>query len=172
MERKGGRASSLHRTWILEKGSRQNPGPLSFQQVTSAVARAPQRYAAQSEHIDGKATGSLAVSRPRTFAAAANNPSNCGRVQKLSPHGVELYRECLAKDKVTPGLRMWFDKRKGDYFYLSAFWVGSDERTGVGHYDEAPAVDNVDVVQQPPDFPKATPQPIVFDARMRILIAV
>lgn len=91
------------------------------------------------------------------------NPSLYSRYlsQSLSPTAVEMYSRCLELDnKERPGLRIWFNRKEGDYISLNAAWVGAEEH-GIGEYNQEPITDNLTVIQKPKDWPKGKTQQIL-----------
>ena len=71
--------------------------------------------------------------------------------QQLPPTAAKMHFDCLTLDKTTPGLRIWFGRKEGDYVFLNAFWVGDDPRQAVGKLVGAPVVRDAELVEKLPD---------------------
>jgi hypothetical protein len=81
--------------------------------------------------------------------------------QTLNGKALDLYVQCLEKDKEKPGLALWFQSRDGDYFTFRAFWVGNDAGQGTAQYDAAPFVDGGAIISKPVSWIKAKTEDIV-----------
>jgi hypothetical protein len=81
--------------------------------------------------------------------------------RQLSPRAAQMYSDCLEKDKERPGLRLWFSKQEGEFFFLKAFWVGGVEVDGIGRYDDEPVLEQLTLVRKPGVWPKGKTQEIL-----------
>ena len=59
------------------------------------------------------------------------------------------YIDCLKKDKKEPGLRLWIQRREGDYFIIGGFWVGADPNVLEGKDDAPTSFDSVKLIGEP-----------------------
>jgi hypothetical protein len=74
--------------------------------------------------------------------------------QKLSPIGAEAYAKCLEQDRSSPGLRVWFSRVEGPFFFLKAFWVGRDTGQGVGTLEDNPIIRGFEALNIPDEWVK------------------
>ena len=81
--------------------------------------------------------------------------------QTLNGKALDLYVECLERDKEKPGLALWLQSRDGDYFTFRAFWVGNDAGQGTAQYDATPFVDGGVIISKPESWIKAKTEEIV-----------
>jgi hypothetical protein len=81
--------------------------------------------------------------------------------QSLSPRAQDSYVQCLEKDKSSPGLALWLQRRDGDYFTFRAYWIGSDTGVPAAKYDSEPLVDGGAVISKPTAWLKAKTEEIV-----------
>jgi hypothetical protein len=80
----------------------------------------------------------------------------------LSQHIVpKAYLFCLEQDREMPGLRLWLNRREGDFLLFKALWVGNDTTLSSATYDSEPLVDGGTLVSKPSSWPKAQVQEIV-----------
>src|SRR6266446_1873067 len=65
--------------------------------------------------------------------------------QTVSGKALDDYVQCLEKekDKNVPGLRLWIQKREGEYFTIRGFWIGANPNTPEAKYDAPPIFDGV-----------------------------
>jgi hypothetical protein len=81
--------------------------------------------------------------------------------QRLSPDASIMYSKCL-ESLQSPGLRIWLEKKEGNFIILNATWVGGDETKGLGEYDKEPVVREAEIVEKPDTWPKGKRQQIVL----------
>ncbi len=82
--------------------------------------------------------------------------------QTISANVVKLYSDCLTKNnRNTPGLYVWLDSRKGDFFNFSGFWVGSDTNVPSAEYTEAPTIKGAEFIDKPDAWPRGVARDIV-----------
>jgi len=113
--------------------------------------------------ISGSKTFQEAQDRARAIAQATKFDYRSSYAtnyfsQHLAPAG---YLECLEKDKVAPGLRLWLNRREGDFLFFGAFWVGSDSSVATAEYDVKPLVDGGKIISSPPSWTKGKTEELV-----------
>ncbi|MBY5439328.1 hypothetical protein [Rhizobium leguminosarum] len=81
--------------------------------------------------------------------------------QNLSSAAVDALKTCLNNDKQSPGLRVWLDRREGDFLFFGAFWVGTDTAQGVGEYDNEPTIAGGTIASKPSAWVKAQNEQIL-----------
>ncbi|MBN8990763.1 MAG: hypothetical protein J0H42_21165 [Rhizobiales bacterium] len=74
--------------------------------------------------------------------------------QQLSPVGADAYTKCLEQDRNSPGLRLWFSNRDGDFYTIKGFWVGQDTGKGSGELEGTPVTKGFEVIQLPKTWVK------------------
>jgi len=71
--------------------------------------------------------------------------------QHLSTVAQQMYSDCLSKEKVGAGLRIWLDHKKGNYWTLNTFWIGTDGGQGIGKLEGQPVVRDAELVPEVPE---------------------
>lgn len=74
--------------------------------------------------------------------------------QRLSPVGAESYSKCLEQDRNSPGLRLWFSRMEGSFYFIKGFWVGRDTEQGVGSLNGDPIAKGFEIIQLPSEWTK------------------
>src|SRR5262249_34068088 len=81
--------------------------------------------------------------------------------QTVSGKALDDYVQCLETDKNAPGLRLWIQKREGDYFTIRGFWIGANTNTPQANYDAPPIIDGARLIGQPAVWKKAKTEEFV-----------
>jgi hypothetical protein len=68
--------------------------------------------------------------------------------QTTSGRALDSYVQCLENDKNSPGLRLWIQKREGDYFTIRGFWIGANTNTPEAKLD-AKLIDGGRLIGEP-----------------------
>jgi hypothetical protein len=80
--------------------------------------------------------------------------------QTTSGKALDNYVQCLENDKNGPGLRLWLQKREGEYFTIRGFWIGANTDTPEGKLD-AKIIDGGRLIGEPGVWKKAKTEEFV-----------
>ena len=72
--------------------------------------------------------------------------------QRIADNVKEVYVECMRAQTVEPGLRLWLDRREGDYYFLHGIYVGNDAKSRGQLVREELSEDDVSVIKIPAEW--------------------
>jgi hypothetical protein len=84
--------------------------------------------------------------------------------QKIGDSAKAMYIACLRGQKTGEGLRLWLDRREGDYYFINGFWIGADPKAkGLLNKNET-MEDGVGIIKIPDEWPPKAERSIVLKA--------
>jgi hypothetical protein len=84
--------------------------------------------------------------------------------QKISDNAKSLYVDCLRSQKPEPGLRLWLDRREGDYYFLNGIWIGKDPKSKGNWIKTETIEDDVYIVKIPQEWRSGEEKIVVVKA--------